>query len=256
MKKIFLILISFVLVANVSTAQRRSQTIKWFSLAAKAGIGNSIFLNTDLIKDSNVGLNYFNISQSYGGRFTFSYGENLGFGSDVLFSTYGQEYTINNIDTIRNINVVYDKKITIKTIDIVPFFRYSGSMGGYVEIGGKFSTITSVSESNSISENFINSDVIASYYEPKFTSVIFGFGTALYKTERIDINIGARIAYSFTDINPNRNFNVVNDGFYVPDYTITNTTNPFSVQAILEVNYFFAFWGDASCGRGRFMLFQ
>ena len=227
-----------------------TQTIKWFSLAAKAGIGNSVFINKDLINDLNVSLNYFTLSQSYGGRFTFSYGENFGFGSDLLFSTYGQEYTINNN------NDIYDKKITLKTIDIVPFFRYSGNTGGYFEIGGKFSTVNSVSETNSNSTALRASNELIDNYGPKFTSGVIGFGTALFKTERIDINLGARIAYSFTDLIPNRNFNVVNDGFYIPNYTITESTNPLSVQVIFEVNYFFAFWGDAKCGRGRLMLFQ
>lgn len=250
MKKIFLIFISFALFINISTGQRRTQTIKWFSLAAKAGIGNSVFLNSDLVNDPNVSLNYFTLSQSYGGRFTFSYGENLGFGSDLLFSTYGQEYTINTN------SVTYDKKITLKTMDIVPFFRYSGNTGGYFEIGGKFSTVNSVFETNSNSTVLRTSSELIENYGPKFTSAIIGFGTALFKTERIDINLGARIAYSLTNLIPNRNFNVVNDGFYIPNYSITKSTNPLSVQVIFEVNYFFAFWGDAKCGRGRLMLFQ
>lgn len=250
MKKLTLFLIISMLFMNTLSAQRKTQTIKWFSLAVKAGIGNSVFLNTDLKNDSNVSLNYFTLSQSYGGRFTFSYGENLGFGSDLLFSTYGQEYTINNN------NVIYDKKITLKTIDIVPFFRYTGYTGGYFEIGGKFSTVNSVSETNSNSAVLRTSSELIDNYGPKFTSGVIGFGTALFKTERIDINLGARIAYSFTDLIPNRNFNVVNDGFYIPNYTITESTNPLSVQIIFEVNYFFAFWGDAKCGRGRLMLFQ
>ena len=235
---------------NNISAQRNTQTIKWFSLAAKAGIGNSVFINKDLINDPNVSLNYFTLSQSYGGRFTFSYGENLGFGSDLLFSTYGQEYTINHND------VTYDKKISLKVVDIVPFFRYSGNTGGYFEIGGKFSTVNSVFETNSNTTVLRTSSELIENYGPKFTSGVIGFGTALFKTERIDINLGARIAYSFTDLIPNRNFNVVNDGFYIPDYTITKSTNPLSVQVIFEVNYFFAFWGDAKCGRGRLMLFQ
>ncbi len=248
MKKITLVFLITLLFMSILSAQRKSQTIKWFSFAAKAGFGNSVFLNIDHIDDGNVDLNYFSLSQSFGGRFTFTYGDHLGIGSDLLFSTYNQTYSINNN------GILYDKDVKIKAVDFLPFFRYSGLTGGYVELGGKFTRINSVTETNSIQENFYPVNNIMNNYEPKFTSVVLGFGFAVYKNERIDVNLGARMAYSFTDLTPD--YNITDDGFYLPDYVKSSPTNPVSVQAIIELNYFFAFWGDANCGRGRLMLFQ
>ncbi len=251
MKKITYLLIIFAFLFQNANAQRRTQTVKWFSIAAKAGYGNSVLLNINNIDDGNISFNYLTPSFSYGGRFTFSYGEKIGFGADVLFSSFGQKYTINNNGDI------YDKDISIKSLDIFPFFRFTGEKGGYFEVGPKFSNIKSISITNSISNlNFKPTNTIADNYAEKFTSIVLGFGVAVYKNERIDINFGTRFAYSFTDFTPGYSYNVVDDGYYIPPKQITTPTNPLSIQAILEVNYYFAFWGDATCGKGRLMLFK
>jgi len=221
---------------NTVEAQRRTSTVKWFSLAAKAGIGNSVLLNVDLIEDGNVDLSVYTLSQSYGGRFTFTIGDNIGFGTELLFSSYGQKYDILNNETS------YIKEISMKGVDLLPFFRYSGDNGAYLEVGSKISTINTIQETNSI-PTVMNRDNLMQFYENKFTSLVFGFGTALYKSERIDVNAGIRMAYSFKDITPYETYNVTADGYYIPDYTKSHPTNPLSVQAIIELNYFFAFWG-------------
>jgi len=249
-KAVFIIFAIAVIFQNVD-AQRRTQTIKWFSIAAKVGYGNSVLLNVNNIEDKNLSFNYLTPSLSYGGRFTFSYGEKIGFGADVLYSSFGQQYTINKNENI------YDKEINIKSLDILPFFRFTGEKGGYAEIGGKFSNVKSIDVTNSVNENFTqNSDNIDENYAPKFTSLVLGFGLAVYKNERLDINLGTRFAYSFTDFTPGYSYNVVDDGYYLPPKDILTPTNPLSIQFILEVNYYFAFWGDATCGKGRLMLFK
>lgn len=250
MKKLLIISLLIFVSINIIKAQRRTQTIKWFSIAAKAGVGNSVFLNTNILNDRNVEFDYLSLSQSYGGRFTFSYGENLGFGLEVLSSSYGQKYTVSsNNDT----NI---KKLKLKSLDILPFFRYTGSTGGYIELGAKISNVKSLTETNSNSLAIVRND-LPIYYEPSFTSAVLGFGLALYKGERVDVNLGARFSYALKDIvTPNTNFQILDDTFYTTNYSNIATTNPISAQAVLEVNYYFGFYGDARCGNGRLMLFQ
>jgi len=253
MKKTVYLLVVFAVLFQNADAQRRKQTIKWFSIAVKAGYGNSVLLNINNIEDKHLSFNYLTPSFSYGGRFTFSYGDHLGFGADVLLSSFGQQYTIDNNGDI------YDKNLKIKSLDILPFFRYTGDKAGYFEIGPKFSTVKSMTVTNSISNPnppFLPTDNISDKYAPKFTSIVLGFGLAVYKNERLDINLGARFAYSFTDFTPGHSYNVVDDGYYLPEKDILTPTNPLSVQGILEVNYFFGFWGNATCGKGRLMLFK
>ncbi len=247
MKKAVLIFLAFALFSPNLNAQRRKSEIKWFSIAAKAGYGNSVLLNVNVIEDGNISFNYLTPSLSYGGRFTFTYGDNIGFGVDFLKSSFGQQYTINNNGDI------YDKEIKIKSVDIFPFFRYTGNKGGYFEIGPKFSNIKSLTETNSIQQNFKTD--YADYYEAKFTSIVLGFGLSVYRNERLSVNFGPRFAYSFTNLTA-QGYNVADDGYYVPTKTIITPTNPLSIQGILEINYFFAFWGDATCGKGRLMLFK
>lgn len=247
---VIIVLLLFVSV-NIIEAQRRTQKIKWFSISAKAGVGNSVFLNTNIMNDKNIEFDYISLSQSYGGRFTFSYGENLGFGVEGLFSSYGQKYTVTN--TLDQINI---KKLKLKSLDIIPFFRYTGSTGGYIELGAKISNVNSIEEENSNSLVIVRDDLMI-YQESSFTSAILGFGLALYKSERIDVNLGARFSYALKDIIVlNTNFQILDDGFYTTNYSNIATTNPISAQAILEVNYYFGFYGDARCGNGRLMLFQ
>jgi len=248
MKKTAFLIFVFLFSSMLIFSQRRTQTVKWISFALKGGVGNSYFLNTDHLNDPNVELNLFSLSHSVGGRLTFTYGDHLGLGSDVLLSAYNEKYSIRN----EAANVSYEKNIKLSTLDIVPFFRYTGYNTAYVELGAKISKINSVFEENTVQENF--NPLELEMLEPKFTGAIFGFGLALYKTDRLDINLGARLSYAFTDLSPNRD--IINDGFFIPDYTVNSATNPLSFQALLEVNYFFAFWGDAKCGRGRLMFFQ
>ncbi len=251
MKKIAFILVVFAVLFQNANAQRRKSTIKWFSIAVKAGYGNSVLLNVNNIEDKNISFNYLTPSLSYGGRFTFTYGNNIGFGADILSSFFGQEYTINNNGDI------YEKNLEIKSLDVFPFFRYTGNKAGYFEIGPKISTVKSMTVTNSISNEFFNSaENISENYTSKFTSLVLGFGLAVYKNERLDINLGARFAYSFTDFTPGYSYNVADDGYYIPTKDILTPTNPLSIQGILEINYYFAFWGDATCGKGRLMFFK
>jgi hypothetical protein len=249
MKKFSFLFAAFILSVLYTDAQRSSQNVKWLSLAGKACLGNSYFLDVDHIEDKNLTMNYFSLSQSFGGRFTFTYGERAGIGADVLFSAYNQKYEIQVDSTSVN-----NKNIKLNTLDIMPFFRFTGYNTVYFEIGAKLSTIKKLSETNSMSGLYRSTDELMTHLEPKFTSAFLGFGGALYKTDRLDVNLGLRLAYSFTDVAPG--YNILNDNVYVPNYTNDFSLNPISVQAVFEVNYFFAFWGDASCGRGRLMLFK
>ncbi len=92
MKKYTLWVLFAILSISFSNAQRSSQNIKWLSLAVKGGFGNSVFLDIDHIEDKNITMNYLSMSQSFGGRFTFTYGERLGIGSDLLFTCTSKRF--------------------------------------------------------------------------------------------------------------------------------------------------------------------
>ena len=91
----------------------------------------------------------------------------------------------------------------------------------------------------------------------KYNSIAVGLGFAIFRGERVSFNLGLRGSYAISDIVEDPNFYVLNDGVYPlsADYAYSKT-NPFSLKLMFEINYFFGFWGDASCGRGRMMFFQ
>lgn len=239
------------LMASVSVfGQRRGQVIKWFSIAAKGGVGNSILINSDVFNQQGAEPNVFSISYAYGGRFTFTYGDNIGFGAEALWGGFSQEYALaTGTDS-------YDKTLDFTSLDYTFFFRYTGNNGGYFEIGPSFTNLETVDESNSIQGSFLPRTDLMNTYENKYTNLMIGFGLAAVRTERLDLNVGLRVNYGFNDIEPDPTYYVLNDGVFMPDLISEKATHPVSLKLFLELNYYFAFWGDASCGQGRLMFFK
>jgi len=250
MKKAILIL-SIILITGSLYAQRRGGTIKWLSLSVKAGGGNSLLYNKDIQTDPDINLDFFSPSYFFGSRFTISIGDNIGFGGEGLYSKFGQNYSIVSGGG------AYKKKLDFNATDFLLFFRYTSDYGGYFEIGPKFSRMKSASLENSITSNeFVPIEDLQAKFSEQYTSIMVGAGVSLFRTDRVTGKLGARLAYSTSDFTPEKSFSVINDGVYVPPYTISATTNPFTIQGVLEINYFFGFWGDASCGRGSMQLFK
>jgi len=249
MKKI-IILTVFLIAAFSVSGQRRGQVIKWLSLSAKGGVGNSVLLNTDVFNEKYADLNLLTPSLAFGGRFTFTYGDNIGFGLDLLSVSYGQEYSLATPD------LSYEKKLALKSLDYTVFFRYTGNQGGYFEAGPVFTKLISAEETNSIAGNFSPRADLMNIYENNYTNLMIGFGMSALRTERLDLNLGLRVNYGLDDMVPEHSDYILNDGVFQPEIMSEKSTNPISAKFIVELNYYFAFWGDASCGQGRLMFFQ
>lgn len=258
MKKLLFFVILLSVLPDFASAQRgrKQSEVKWLSIALKAGFGNSLFINSDFAADPQVILDPMSPSYFYGGRFGFTYGESVGLSVEYLNGEFGQKYEIQKGD----METGYIKDLRIKTTDVLPLFRYTSEFGMYVEAGLKFTTVKSAVMSNSIANNaFIDSDLSQTFYE-KYNSFVFGFGTSLLRTDRLTLTLGLRAAYGYANFVQDPNYFVTNDGVYDIQTgnvrTPESDTNPLTLQAVIDFNYFFAFWGDASCGRGRFMMFQ
>jgi hypothetical protein len=242
---IFLIAVT-ALFGQRSKRDRRGggSTIKWLSLAVKGGYGNSVFFNKEIKNNPDASVNLLTPSNFIGGRFGLTYGDYVGISFEALSSNFGQRYDI------RNNSIDYKKEFKMKSLDYLVLLRYTGETGFYAEAGPKFSTIKSVVVNNNFTSpateatnNFVN----------KFNSIVFGFGLMPVRTERVTVSLGVRGGYSMSSIIANENY------FPLREFggTFTdNKTNPFTLQLVLEINYFFAFFGDASCGKGRLMFFQ
>lgn len=250
-KTLFLIiLLSSVFVVN---AQRGSSTIKWLSIALKGGYGNSILFNDSYKNDPNISLDYVSPSYMYGGRFGITYGDYVGVSVEYQQVGFSQKYDI------KNGSEVYNKETKLKSTDIAILLRFTSPTGFYAEAGPKFITLNDVSQTTSISvtdPTVEESDYLKSKYVEKYNGFTFGLGLTPYNGDRVTLSVGIRGTYSGNSIIADENyFSLTDDGNYTASYKDA-TTKPFHAQFVVELNYFFGFWGDATCGRGRLMFFQ
>ena len=251
MRKIVFVLVILLLSTSLYAQRRkkRGTTIKWISIAVKGGYGNSIIFNQDVSADANTSMDFLSPAYNFGGRFGLTFGDNFGVYLEALSAGFKQNYDINTgTDS-------YTKTQEFKSFDIILNLRYTSEYGFYVEAGPVFNNLKSASETNTIDGNFLPTDNYIENFADKYNSLMFGLGFSAFRGDRLSVNVGLRGTYALGDFVENSNFYVLNDGVY--GGTTTNAaTNPFSMKVMLEVNYFFAFWGDASCGRGRLMFFQ
>jgi len=250
--KRLLILFLFVSVITGGYAQRRGSTINWLSLALKGGYGNTIMFNNDIMNDVNISQNYAAPSYAYGIRFGITHGDYVGISAEYLWSGFSQKYDI------KRGTELYSRETKFVSTDILGLFRFTSDYGFYLELGPKFTTITQVSQTSDIVLPDPSFDTnVKDNYVTKFNSGVLGMGFMPMRTERLTLSLGIRAAYSLNSIVANQSYFPVRDGYYTPVNVYSDaTTNPLTLQLMAEFNYFFGFWGDASCGRGRLMFFQ
>ncbi len=267
MKRIFLI---FVLILSVALCfgQRKKRnsesTIKWLSLAAKGGGGISMLLNNDVSNDKNINFEPLNLAYTLGGRFGVTYGDYVGLFFEMMYTSYGQQYSFNKENKAAT---EYKKDLKLTSMDYLVLLRYTGDYGFYAELGPQFTNVSSLTETNSINRSeFRSTENIKNNYNSSYTSMVLGFGLSLFRGERIAVTLGLRGTYSFSDFVLENNagtdkYYVLDDGVYDPrrdnlTFSPKEPTNPFTTFVILDVNYYFGFWGDAACGKKRLMLFK
>ena len=247
MKKINLLLL-VILLSTFSYGQSRRSSVNWMSLAIKAGGGISAMNNSDIGNDINTSLDFLSPIKTYGLRFGLTHGDYVGLSFEGLKTDFAQRYNISS-------PTAYTKTTTFVARELAVFLRYTGDYGFYAEFGPKITSLDSIVEDNSVTGNFFPTDNLSEKYNMKYKSLILGVGFSAMRTQRVTITLGVRGSYSLDDVTLD-DYSIMNDGIYVPDYLPIAETRPFSLQIMAELNYFFAFWGDASCGRGRIMFFQ
>lgn len=228
---------------------RNRKPIKWLSLSVRTHAGNSFLVNSNTIKDPNVV--YAITSPSWGAtsRLGVTVGDHVGVFAVGGIAGFGQNYTIYT----DNRATTYSKNIDMQSVDYGGILRVNDDYGFFLETGLLFSKIRKVSEANTLAAS---SPVSETDFTDKFKNIHVAGGFPLFRSERIEINTGISVKYALSDIMKTSNY-ILSDGLYYPLYLNNyGTTKPLSVQLMLEFNYYFGFWGDASCGRGKLVLFQ
>lgn len=260
MKKYFILIIIVALAFNAD-AQRKKSVIKWFSLAARGGYGNTMLLNSSIANDIAVTRDFKSPSYFYGARFGFTHGDNFG------VSLEGNMYTFTQSFDIDLSSGKYTKDYHFKSFDYSVLFRYTGDLGFIFEVGPKFTSLKSAEYELSGDGIETKPVDISEKLNQKWNGLALGIGQSIKRGDRVELNFIVRANYGFKDMamsDEKSSFYIMEDSRYtrntdnfVDAYMTTYAkTNPLTIQAVLELNYFFAFFGDAKCGKGRLMFFR
>ena len=243
MKKIFLLIALTICTLQGFSQHRggRGGSVNWLTIAVKGGAGTFMMLNQDLKNTDGMTLEAFSPSFCFGGRLGVVFGDYVGLSFEYLGGGFKQKFSFKENDA----NNAGDYNFGCS--DILALLRYTGDYGFYAEVGPKFSTVKKA-EFNYKEASAMDVDPM---FKDKLMSIAFGLGFMPYNGDRVQVSLGARASYGFK--------NMVEDDqkpFATFNNNITTETKQLNVQILLEVNYFFAKFGTANCGRHGIEFFK
>ncbi len=259
-KKFLFLIICLFMTESVFSQGRNSPT--WFEAAITGGFGNSVIYNRNVYFDENIDFDLLSPSRMYGGHLGFSVNMNAGIMVEFTSVSFTQRYGMEAAHKKNQLH--YLKTIEGNSYDISILYRYTSLSAVYLETGPKIALLKKLSATNTIDhettdviEKINFNDLGTDEYKDPIFSWIFGVGIVPYssRNDRFRVNTGIRLSYSLSSIVPEANRTPVNDGIYPYDYTYDANTGLFFGMVIAEINYFFGYYGTASCGRSRFGFF-
>jgi hypothetical protein len=253
-----LLLLLFLLCFTLTGQRRQDRT--WFDISVKGGYGSSFLLNKNIHNDKNVRMGPFSPCFSYGARLGFFINEYTGISLEAQNFLFSPSYAIDNAGVSQNIN--YKKTIKFSSFAYSLLFRIVAFKSIYAEAGPKITKLNSVNVINSIEESFNDSKMEG--YTNRFTSVLLGAGIAVVRSrdDRFRLNVGVRLDYCLDDIVMDLSKPPVKDGVYEWNYQYRikyNTfhkTSPLNLQVVVELNYFFAYYGRGKKGKYKLEFFK
>ena len=264
MKKFLAITLLLFVGLQLFSQHKRHEFIKWLHIAPKAGYGTSMLLTMNSFTDKSAEQKLLNPGYNLGGSLGVSIGDYLGFYAEAGTQSFGQRYNMQiqeGTSVDNSTTYSYLKSFDAKAFQITVMMRYISDLGGYFEIGPTFKKIKSVVVSNS--EEYGQVDATQDDFITQYPGLAVGVGQAVFRSERLNLLVGARLTFSPQDFVLNQKF-ILDDHVYNSQnllydplqYDEYNKTMPITGYLFFEVDYIFGFWGNASCGRGRLMLFQ
>ena len=250
MRRIFLFVLYLFIQTSLFAQIGRNSV--WFHASAKAGIGNSVLLNDNIKEDPKVTSHFVNPGSLFGARLGFSFNNDLSFSVEGLSNRIQQKYHIRPEQ-----NATYIKKVNLNYYDFAVLFRYSSLSAVYFEIGPGMSLLADASASNT--PPYPDQDDLKEKYSSELIKrAVAGIGLIIYSSydDRFRVNAGARFNYYFDGIMANSNQAPSCDDYYNCHYNTEKDTYPFTAYFMLELDYFFGYYGKAGCGRPRFVIFK
>lgn len=120
----------------------------------------------------------------------------VGFGGEFNYATINQKYEGLNTSVTGN----YESQTQLKCYDIPLFIKFGSSNGGYFEVGGQYSIISSANHTTTFALAPNTGDV-SSTYKGSYFAPFIGFGGSINLwRETILLNMGMRMAYGVNDV--------------------------------------------------------
>jgi hypothetical protein len=222
--------------------------LHFFSSAQVFILGGKGILNYSMLKNSSVIINGDKVDRDFtmagqGGIYfryyfneaTYYSGTNISIAIELLFGSYGQKYIGTYTDTASGYSVA--SKVSINSMDIPIMIHLRGQAGLYGEFGVSFGMINGIKQEYSRSpenanfKNFSGASVDSSFVKNNLSG-IFGFGIDSELNDHLNLVIGFRATYGFTDLTePQKS--------YTPDYSATHSlTVGFVVGVAYILNFF------------------
>lgn len=241
MKKIIL---SAAIIAWAS-ALSAQKSKAWFEVGLKGGGGISVIVNKNLWDDKKTVAPSISGCYSYGGKLAINFTENHHLAFEGIWGMRSQKYQF-LID-----KVTYDKKLTLNVNDLALLYRYNGSNGGYVELGGQYTLVNKATEVNNSGSVDVKNNFTS------YTSGVLGFGGNMAQSGSFTWTMGVRITYAFTDAisaagGAGQGYSYpLNDPIIRKEYTSYKMTKPITVQVLTEFNFDLGYFARSNCKRGR-----
>ncbi len=201
----------------------------WIDVSFKAGIGPDLLINLNVLEDVDL-VHQFSVGNTFAGKLGLNFGDIHSVNFEVASTKFRQQFEF------RGEGLIPGKDINFNATDFALLYRklYDGR---YLEIGPILST---TSEETITSPNF---------------GGIFGFGRTIAGSDKVAINIGARIRYVATDLLSD------SDGteslYFSKAYADYKISTPLSFMFMVEVDWAVGVFGRSNCyaRRLRFITF-
>jgi hypothetical protein len=242
----------------------KGQNEQWIDVGLRIAPASTWMINGNMMQDKNI---------SYKASFGFLGGAKLGFNFSevVAINIEGLYDRFNQRFTSKMDSVSWNKKTQLTYIDIPVILRFTNGWK-YYEIGVSFQTLSSVTGKFSSDNAIINNNNIAytTFTKDQFnksnTSIIFGWGSAIWGAGGMVFTTGLRFSYGLTDVTgandkdvsyPSPQYPGFKPDPANPDGLPYKMTKNVSAALMINMEYDLGYFMSSSCRRKHaFVLFS
>jgi len=254
---------NFFSLANFGSKGGKSE--QWVDVGLRIAPQSTWMINGNMMQDQNIrykaSLGFFG-----GAKLGFNFSEVVAVNVEGLYDRFNQRF-ISKMDSIS-----WDKRTQLTYIDIPVIFRFTNGWK-YYEIGVNFQTLNSVTgkfssdyDVDPANEAYSFTTFTKDQFNKSNTSIIFGWGSAIWGSGGMVFTTGIRIFYGLTDITGANDKDMQYPCPLYPGYKIDpanpdglpyKKTKNLSAAFMIGMEYDLGYFMSSSCRRKHaFVLFS